>query len=243
MPEDRQEQLLSLNYGTTTLLYTLERYERKTLAVEVHPDLRINVKAPANASLADIEKLVGKKAKWIVRQQAFFEQFLPRTPTRQYVAGETHLYLGRRYVLKIKEATQASVKLTGGNFWVYTDQDKSDNQYVRQLMGIWYRQHAERIFRHRLKTVLPLFGRYRLPEPPLIIRRMDKRWGSYTPTGRILLNPELIKVPVKCIDYVLVHELCHTVFPHHGSPFYQLQEELNPRWSYWKKRLEQVTIA
>ncbi|MEQ9442901.1 MAG: SprT family zinc-dependent metalloprotease [Cyclobacteriaceae bacterium] len=239
MPETRQEQL-RLAYGNTELDYTLLRANRKTLAVEVHPDLSIVVKAPQETEFPIIEKALLNKARWIVKQQAFFETFLPQTPPREYVSGETHLYLGKRYILHVKESEAISVKLSGGYLQVNTNRKKSDTQFVKRLLAQWYKSHAERVFTKRLNLCLPLFKKYDLTIPALEIRRMPKRWGSYTPKGKILLNPELIKAPTKCIDYVLIHELCHAVYPNHNKKFYQLQEALNPGWDKWKISLERL---
>jgi len=70
---------------------------------------------------------------------------------------------------------------------------------------------------------------------------MKKRWGSLTPSNKLILNPELIKAPVKCIDYVIIHELCHIVNPNHGKEFYQLQKKMMPDWKRWKDKLESIS--
>ena len=67
---------------------------------------------------------------------------------------------------------------------------------------------------------------------------MSKRWGSCTPKGKIILNPELIKTPKKCIEYVIIHELCHLKHANHGSSFYKLQSVFMPDWENWKEKLE-----
>jgi predicted metal-dependent hydrolase len=70
------------------------------------------------------------------------------------------------------------------------------------------------------------------------VQRLQKRWGSCTPKGTILLNPELVQAPGHCIDYVVIHELCHLVHPDHSSAFYKLLDRLMPEWKKWKERLE-----
>ena len=69
---------------------------------------------------------------------------------------------------------------------------------------------------------------------------MHYRWGSCSPKGRILLNPELIKAPKACIEYVIVHELCHLVYQDHTKAFFDLQEREFPEWKKWKTKLEQL---
>jgi predicted metal-dependent hydrolase len=230
----------SVQYGTTTLRYQLVRTERRTLGFVVHPDTRVEMRAPCHAQPEDVDALVLRKARWIVRQQEFFRSFLPATPPREYVSGETHRYLGKQYRLKIHATTALEcVKLSGGRIHVHTHHPK-DAHYVAGLLAGWYREKATARFEHAVEQAMPLFTKHRLQRPSVIIRRMSNRWGSKTPKGRIMLNPELIKAPGRCIDYVVIHELCHLVHPDHSTKYYALLERVMPDWKRWKKRLEEV---
>lgn len=229
-------------YGNTTIAFSIRRTGRKTLAIEVHPDLSVRVVAPAASSLAAIREKVLKRARWIVRQQAYFEQFLPRTPERQYVPGETHFYLGRKYVLRVRPANKEEVKLKGGQLVVFLN-DVNDTMGIKRLLGSWYYAHAKRRFQQTIEDCLSRFKKHQLATgPPLTVKRMERRWGSCTPNGRIILNPEIIKTPAKCIEYVVIHELCHLIHPNHSREFYELQTEIMPDWEKWKLKLEKTLI-
>src|SRR5690554_3982393 len=95
-----KKQLLmdSVQYGSKTINFKITRTTRKTLAIEVHPDSSVQLIAPENSTLEELKGRVMHRGKWIVKQQAYFETFLPATPIREYVSGETHYYLGRRYM-------------------------------------------------------------------------------------------------------------------------------------------------
>ena len=67
---------------------------------------------------------------------------------------------------------------------------------------------------------------------------MPTRWGSCTPSGKIILNPELIKANRKCIEYVIIHELCHLIHHNHNTNFFKLQTKEMPDWEKWKIKLE-----
>ena len=227
----------SMLFGGERIAFRLRRSKRRTLAITVQPDLGVLVTAPENAALEAVLGKVRKRAGWIRRQQRFFREFLPQTPPRRYVSGETHRYLGRQYRLKVVEASESSVKLAGRFIWVHTPK-KGDTARVRKLVEAWYLAHAKERFARSVAGCAARLGT-RLASPPRMqLRRMPKRWGSWTRRGVIYLNPELVKTPGSCIDYVVTHELCHLVHGHHGPAFYALLSRTMPDWEQRKRRLE-----
>ncbi len=228
----------SIQYGESRITFAIVRRERRTLEIAVEPDASVVVAAPRNTPLAAIEAKVRKRAAWIQRQQRYFNQFLPRTPDRRYVAGETHLYLGRQYRLKVVPHIQASVKLARGSIVVQTHRpDRAD--VTRELVEAWYRECAHAKFAERLELNL-----LRFPAPDdfrpkgLIIRHFRQRWGSMSPSRRLLLNRRLIEAPMDTIDYVITHELCHIAIPHHGPEFFEILNRVMPDWRERKEKLE-----
>jgi predicted metal-dependent hydrolase len=233
----------NIQYGTTSIEYTLIYGSRKTLAINVHPDLRVTVQAPEDTDLAEIEAKVKKRAPWILRQQRQFEVYLPKLPPRQYISGETHHYLGRQYRLKVIESGPGeSIKLTRGYFYIDVF-DKSDTKRVKTLLTEWYRRQARRVFKERLDACFRKVSFLNLDYPELAIRQMETRWGSCTPEGKIILNLKLIQVPKIYIDYVVVHELCHLKEHHHGRRFYDLLDRVMPDWRLKREKLNQFEVA
>jgi len=226
-----------IEYGTTTIDFELEFSDRKTLGITVTPELDVKVVAPFNSSLIRIKEKIENKARWIVKQKNYFGEFLPRSPAREYVNGETHLYAGRQYRLKIISSKKNDVKLSGGYIAVYSTK-KNNKNYIKLQLDNWYREHAIDLFSWRIEQNITKFKKFNLSFPKLVVRRMEKRWGSCTSGKKIILNPEIIKAPVKCIDYVVIHELCHLIHHNHSNEFYKLQNKMMPDWEKWKKRLD-----
>lgn len=229
----------SIQYGEHRIDFAIVRRERATLEIAVEPDASVVVAAPSDASLTAIKEKVRKRAAWIRRQQRYFVQFLPRTPERLYIAGETHLYLGRQYRLKVVPHARATVKLIRGFIVVQTSQpDRAE--VTRELVQNWYRERAHAKFAERMEVNL-----LRFPAPEdfrpkgLIIRQLQQRWGSMSSASRLLLNRRLIEAPLDAIDYVITHELCHIAVPHHGPEFFELLDRVLPDWQKRKHRLEQ----
>ncbi len=228
---------IDLPYGKERFNVEVQWGQRKHLCIYVHPDLRVVAKAPNSLNLDFVRKKVAGKASWIAKQINFFEQFQPIQPERKFVSGETHYYLGRQYKLKIKKSTKTHVKLIGRFFEVETP-DISDNHKVRKLMQSWYTVHARELFQKRISQKLPVFLKLGAKEPTVQIRKMKRRWGSCSTDGVIKLNTELIKAPVHCIDYVIVHELCHLLCPNHDNHFYSLLSRNQANWKMLKRQLE-----
>jgi predicted metal-dependent hydrolase len=227
----------TISYSNHQLKYRLRFSARRTMAITVHPDGAVEVVAPRGVNLTEVEARVRKRARWIVRQRLFFDQFRPRSKPRRYVGGETHLFLGRQYRLKITKGDRKEVKLKGGCLVVTLD-GRAYSRRVRELVRTWYQNRARALFLKRFEAIAPRFARLGCRISPPIIRRMSRRWGSYSKSGKILLNPDLVQAPSACVDYVIVHELAHIVHPNHGSKFFELIETMMPDWKERKRRLE-----
>lgn len=226
----------SVAYGKTEFSYTAVYRERRTLEIAVHPDGRIVVTAPIGTSKEAIEAKVAKRARWILRQLIRFRRYEPGEAPRQYIGGETHRYLGRQYRLKIRKSSAEAVKLKGSYLLVHTVYP-ADRAKVKELVGVWYREHARSVLSRRFDYCCERI--IWLKEPPkLRISPMKRRWGSCSSTGSITLNPELVKFSTSCIDYVIIHELCHLKHRLHDKAFYKLLSRMLPDWEKKKQRLE-----
>ena len=226
-------------YSTHALRYRLRFSARETLAISVYPDGTIEVIAPNGTVREEVESRLRKRARWILRQLLFFEQFRPRSPERRYVGGETHLYLGRQYRLKLTKGKMDEVKLKGAYLHV-TSPVGDDPNHVKCLVTQWYRKKAEPRLNERFEVISRRVKRSACAPSPPILRSMTRRWGSFNKAGRVLLNPDLIRAPTTCIDYVIAHELTHLIHPNHGADFYEMLEALMPDWRHRKARLEHV---
>jgi predicted metal-dependent hydrolase len=227
----------TVSYGKTKIDFELQYCDRKTLDIAVHPDQRVIVKAPSDALTEKVDQRVRDKARWILKQKDYFSQFQPRTPQRFYVSGETHLYLGRQYRLKIQPADRLSVTLQGRYIQVWISQP--DNPIaVNQALETWYLIRARLKFQERLKICLQNSAFLNCPSPILRIRRLTKRWGSLTAKGNLILNRDLIRASLSGIDYVITHELCHLKVLNHSPEFYTLLASVMPDWQARKEKME-----
>ena len=225
-----------IQFGSKRINFRLEYSDRKSLGITVKPDLDVLVRAPMDTAMDKIKEKLRKKAPWILKQQSFFLSFHPKTPARKYVSGETHLYLGRQYRLKIEVCELESVKLKGKFIEISTP----DKGRAEALLKGWYYNGAKTKFHAIAKGLINKFEKYKVEPSAMILRDMPTRWGSCTAQGKIILNPELIKAPKGCIEYVIIHELCHLIHHDHTQKFIDLQTREMPDWEKWKTKLEKL---
>jgi predicted metal-dependent hydrolase len=235
------DQQALLCFGSERIRLAVRFGQHDRFRVAVAPDLSITVNAPAGRTIEEVLARARRRTPWILKQVRYFEQFLPRSQAPRYASGETIEFLGRQYRLKIVQGSRADVKLTGRFLWVSAP-NRRDRLAVRELVSSWYLERARVTFGRRLDLNLQVAKRYGVREASLRLRRMRRRWGSCGAKGTILLNTELVRAPVHCIDYVIVHELCHLMVAHHGPKFYRLLDRMMPDWRLRKERLERVAV-
>jgi hypothetical protein len=224
----------SIQFGSREIQFNVVFSERKTLGITVKADLTVNVKAPGQTPIDKIKEKLIKKAPWILKQQSYFLSFEPRLTERKYVSGETHLYLGKQYRLKIIESDFDSIKLKGQFLNVFTN--KREN--IKQMVRNWYSDRARIIFNQLAEPLIESFKKYNVTPSSIVLMEMPTRWGSCTTKGKIVLNPELVKAPKGCIEYVIMHELCHLIHHDHTQKFFDLQTREMGDWKKWKRKLE-----
>lgn len=226
----------AIQFGSKKIDFRLEFSNRKSLGITVTPDLYVLIKAPAGTPVEKIKEKLRKKAPWIIRQQSFFLSFHPKTTPRKFIGGETHLYLGRQYRLKIMPGKVEAVKLKGQFIEVVT----KDRSRVKLLVNSWYLQNAKIKLELIAKPLIDKFKKHKVEPSSVMLRDMPTRWGSCTAKGKIILNPELIKAPKGCIEYVIIHELCHLIHRDHTQKFIDLQTKELKDWEKWKMKLEKL---
>jgi predicted metal-dependent hydrolase len=214
----------------------LKRSDRRTLSISVLPDGAVELTAPYDSHHEDIVKKVIKRRSWIQRQRRDFAEMNAARSTPRYCSGATHRYLGRQYRLRIQQAKTESVKLIGGYFHIQTQ--NQDHSHVATLLETWMRDHALNQFSNRTQKWIQWCQHRKLATPQVRLRKMINRWGSAHSSGIIYLNPNLVRMPSICIDYVITHEVCHLQHPNHDQSFYRLLSELCPNWRQIKLRLE-----
>lgn len=213
----------------------------KHLYIRVYPpEGKVRVVCPEKLAEATIAQFVEKKTNWIEKQQA---KFLTRSlkPPLEYVTDEKHYFKGDRYLLNvIYHHAAPKVVVEGNNLQLYV-QYGSISEQREQVLTKWYRQ--------QLKAELPnLIAKWEQIIGVSIndwgVRKMKTRWGTCnTQARRIWLNLELIKYPITCLEYVVVHELVHLLERKHNARFKAFMSQFMPRWRFYEAELNSFSLT
>lgn len=210
---------------------------RRTLAIEVHSDLRVIVRAPARADARFIADRVAERSPWIRRTLERFQR-AGHVPAQslQYREGETHFFLGTPYRLRVVAGRRAAGFIDGETLQVTVPGEPTSDR-VHRVLATWYRERGLELAGEALAWHFGWFHGLGHQRPTIRFRAMRTRWGSLSGGRRMTLNLGLVKAPPECLEYVVVHELCHLEHRGHGRAFYRLLERLMPDWPARRQRL------
>jgi predicted metal-dependent hydrolase len=218
------------------LIVDVHRKDIKNLHLGVYPpDGRVRVAAPLNIDDEAVRLFVISKLRWIKKQQREFES-QPRQSKRDYVSGESHYFLGNRYLLNVVyRKGHPKVSIRNKTYIDLFVRDESDYDYRKRVITEWYRSELKNL-------VGPLVEKWKKEiDVPLThwgIRLMKTKWGSCNiERGRILLNLELAKKPKHCVEYIIVHELVHLLERHHNNRFVAFMDKFMPHWRLYRDEL------
>ena len=229
-------------WGGTRLAYTIRRSpsRKKTVAVTVDPAGGVLLVAPEHLATGALDGIVTRKAGWIVRRLRREQSRGPPLSPREFVSGESVLYLGRHYRLKVHPHATGDAKLHSG--WLHVPAPAGARQAaeVRKALISWLRRHAaerlpERVAAWRAKAGVAM--------PRVVITDQRKRWGSCDRSGTLRLNWRIVQAPMRLVDYVVVHELVHLRHRGHGRDYWQALGRVMPDYERRREELRRCGAA
>lgn len=219
--------------------YHLERKPVKNLNLRIRKDGDVFVSASAAVPDSEVDNFVCSKAGYILEAINKFEELAQYKPQpKQYVSGETFYIQGRGLRLQLSQANKDSISSDGVYIYLAV-KNIDDFEKKRRMLSRFLDQQCEAVFGEIISELYPMFRKYGVDTPILRIRDMETRWGScLAKKGIITLNKRLIEAPRNCIEYVVMHELCHFIHPNHSKQFYSFLSMLMPDWRQRKALLE-----
>ena len=217
--------------------YEVERKKIKNINLRIYPDRRIYISAPLKLHTDYIENFIKSKKSWIDEVQRRLDN-LPKNPELQYISGEKLSYLGRLYELEVKDGDENRIYFNNEKFILSVKEDSYELK--RKIAEKWYFEKAKALFPQIMDKYLDILGE-RIEH--LSIKKMKTRWGSCNHRKKYInLNTELMKKPVPCIEYVVLHEIAHLRHPNHSRDFYHYIERYMSDYRQREKLLKEFRI-
>lgn len=232
--EEKRAALLAGKHIT----YTLKRSsKRRSIGLRID-DRGLTVSMPLRASESWLHSVLQDKANWVVEKLDGWQSRKPQAMC--WKEGEFIPYLGEQLTLRIRQSLFAApAQRRGKELWLFVADD-SDTVHIEQLVSHWYRQQAEPLFVERVAHYAPL-----LNVMPRIVKlsAAKTQWGSCTARGTVRVNEQLIRLPLRLIDYVVVHELAHLREMNHSAAFWSVVETACPNYTKLRRELKAITLG
>lgn len=229
----------AVQWGRTTISYDIRRSSRRrTVGLTVSPPGLVVLTAPPNTPVKRLDEVVHAKARWITSRLRTVQSPEPRPGPREFVSGESFIYLGRQYRLEVRRGgSEIEVHLERGRFRVAVPPSVEVSAragVIRTALTDWYRRHAESRLTERVAW---WSSKLEVALPRTLVREQEKRWGSCAP-GVVRFNWRIVQAPMRLLDYVVVHELVHVLHDHHGRAFWAALGRVLPDYETRRAELQ-----
>jgi predicted metal-dependent hydrolase len=222
--------------------FKIIRSNRKTIGIIVNADQELLVRSPKRTPIRKIKSLLTKKEDWILKKLAKMAEIKDPPKAKEFINGETLLYLGREYKLKLiagSDLNELKVNLEQDRIKVYFPAElENDNEKrkaaVRDQLISWFRSQANL----KINELINDYKKHLDVEPNnVVIKKQRKRWGSCSSKQNLNFNWKIIMAPLEIIEYLVVHELVHLIHPNHSKDYWQTVAEIIPDYNEKKEWL------
>lgn len=211
--------------------------DRKTTDIVIERDGKVVVRPPAHYEAEQVDAVVESKRMWIYRNLAEWKDLNARAVVREWVSGETFLYLGRSYRLSLVSEQDRPLKLKEGYFCLSRECiEKEGTKGARKAFEQFYGDKGKERFASRVAYYSPKVG---VKASGIKVKDMGYRWASCGRTGMLNFHWKCMMAPTKIIDYIVVHELCHFYHRNHSDAYWNEVDKVMPDYRERKEWLRQ----
>lgn len=202
--------------------YRVVYSDRKTITITVERDRSVIVRAPLGTPEDTIRRTVEAKKLWLYEKINHAQKYPLRQTRKEFVTGETLMYLGRYYRLEITDDDEPGVRFQS-RFYI----SRRHQTQAADLLRAWYMERARARLTPRIRAFAESMG---VAHRQILVSDLKYRWGSCTPKGNLNFNWRIVKAPLFVIDYLIVHELAHLLEPNHSPEFWNIVAVQTPRY-------------
>ncbi|MEH7792394.1 M48 family metallopeptidase [Bacillus safensis] len=211
--------------------YEIKYSNRKTVNISVERDRSVIVRAPQGVSEDKINYIVKSKRDWIIDKMNHKQKYPAKPEPKEFVSGETILYLGKNYQLTVVDDIFDGVEFNQ-RFTI----SRANQKEANKLFKDWFYERAFLKIEPKVKFYAQQLG---VKYKQVKISDMKYRWGSCTPNNNVIFNWRLIKAPMYVVEYLIVHELAHLIEPNHTPEFWNIVSIQIPQYEEAKTWLKQ----
>ncbi|MCD8353965.1 MAG: M48 family metallopeptidase [Clostridiales bacterium] len=220
----------------------LDRKQMKTCRLKVYPEQKVILSIPQAVSDEWAESFLMEKSAWIERKLASFKKTTGYAATEEIRNGYSIKMLGEDMIFFITQCEKESVYSEGKTIHICCH-SMDDQARVQYLFEKWWRKEARQILEERVMHWYPIVEKYGVAVPRVSIKKMKTLWGSCSVARHVVtFNFYLIKARIPYIDYVVLHELVHFLYPNHSKHFYAFLSNQMPDWQERKHFLDQEVV-
>ncbi|OSM01737.1 M48 family metallopeptidase [Magnetofaba australis] len=230
---------ITLEDGSSCPVQVVRSPRRRTVQLVIRKDGAVTARTPKRINNTWLIAWAQERAPWITRKRSELLTRFPTSPTPLFEPGAPHLHLGKIYQLDPQLAARKRILIQGDRLVIHAHTPNRPEALAAQL-DAWRADYAQRLFSARLARCFPPFAQMGFTRPTLRLRLLKRSWGNMRSDGRMTLNRDLIRAPLTCLDYVIVHELCHMAHMNHSPAYRALLTQMRPNWRADKALLERT---
>ena len=211
--------------------YTVTKKKIKNFIIRIYPDLRIAVSVPLHASNKDIENFIQSKKEWI---ETTLEKIKVAKENKNTLKESSIKILGKEIDKKIIESDLERIRLTDTSIYIYSKE--IDNTQIDKKLLEWKVEKLKVILDEYLNKYTKILN---INIDYYQIKKLSSAWGIYhKKENYISFNSDLIEKDIECIEYVVLHELCHIFYMNHQKDFWALVKKYMPDYKVRRKNLK-----
>lgn len=220
-----------------TLPVAVSIKKMKQVRLKVFPSGEIKLSAPVRTQTEWIAEYLSSKTPWIEEKLELFVQTRSVEKEEHFISGSSTRILGRQLTIQVHQARRKQIVREDSVLYVYTRE--VDQQNIDKQVNNWWQRTAKQCFQEVIDKMYPIIEKHGVERPTVCVKKMTTLWGSCSRrTQKINLNFYLYKASVPCVEYVILHELAHFLYPYHNKVFYDFITIHMPDWQDRKKQLD-----
>lgn len=237
-----QTSILELNCKNQSIPIVVERKNIKTIRLKVYPESVVKISSPYSVSDEVLIDFVSTRKKWIEEKLEKFAETKGYAATTVIENGMSIKMLGDDLIFAVRQCDKNLMYREGKILHICTTDTENQEKIMKQF-DKWWRKESLEILKHQVDALYPIIKKYDIPYPSIYLKKMKTLWGSCSVNrNKVTFNQYLTKAKPACIEYVVLHELVHFLYPNHSRKFYDFLSSYMPDWKDRKKVLDTEVV-